>query len=55
MYKQHIEGGKLQVYKTKEYPEFKQITGIIHSVTSYEVEKHLIMFDEKNAYVIKDS
>ena len=45
----------MKLYKTKDYGEFTEIKGIIHSVSSYDFKNHLVMFDEVNAYAIKDN
>ena len=36
----------------KEYPEFKEITGLIHSGTTMNINENLCLFDEKNMYII---
>ncbi len=37
----------------REFPEFAEITGTLHSGTAYEVNNHMFLFDEKNMYVVK--
>jgi hypothetical protein len=44
---------KFQPALIREFPEFKEITGTIHSGTGYEIDNHIFLFDEKNMYVIK--
>jgi hypothetical protein len=37
----------------KQIPEFKDITGTIHSGCSYDISDHIFLFDEKNMYMLK--
>ena len=39
----------------KTYPSFLEISGTIHSAVSYDIDKYLFLFDERNMYVITNS
>lgn len=35
------------------FADTNKITGILHSGTAYDINKHLFLFDDKNLYVVK--
>ena len=37
----------------KEFPVFAEITGLLHSACTFDTEKVLFLFDEKNMYVLE--
>ncbi len=37
----------------RDFPEYKEITGTLHSGTAYEINNHMFLFDEKNMYILK--
>lgn len=41
--------------KTREFPTFTEIEYDIHSATSYDITRHLFLFDSENIYVIKNN
>ena len=42
--------------KVRDFPDYSlEITGTIHSATSYDITKHLFLFDDENLYVIKNN
>jgi len=43
----------MKLEKIREFPEFKSITGTIHSACAYDINNNFFLFDETNMYVVK--
>lgn len=47
--------GVTQPVKARDYPNYDDIQYDIHSATSYDITKHIFLFDTENVYVIKNN
>lgn len=53
LYRQDEEDDRVKLTKIRQYNDMPEIKGNLHNGTFYDIDDHLILFDETNMYVIR--